>query len=61
MGSSKGKNVAKPDRKFTPTEKSDALVRMILRETARGAETTAVKDALVRRIERQDQAKKSAR
>lgn len=50
--------VAKPDRKFSPTEKSDALVRKILRETAKGAETPAVRDALARRLERLENPKK---
>lgn len=54
----RGGEVAKPDRKFSPTEKSDALVRKILRETAKGAETPAVRDALARRLERLENPKK---
>lgn len=50
--------MAKPDRKFSPTEKSDALVRKILRETAKGAETPAVRNALARRLERLEKPKK---
>lgn len=46
------KEMAKPDRKFPVTRESDALVRRILRETAKGTDTAAVRDALVRRIDK---------
>jgi hypothetical protein len=51
--------MAKPDRRFPATTGSDALVRRILRETAKGTDTTAVRDALVRRIEKTPPSKKS--
>lgn len=51
--------MSKPDRKFPATRDSDALVRRILRETAKGTDTAAVRDALVRRIEKTPPPKKS--
>lgn len=51
--------MAKPQRKFPSTERSDALVRQILTETAKGAQTPAVRDALMRGIQRATPPKKS--